>query len=181
VFASATNSAEMSSNNLTAMVRERLAAEGQQPAPVVDDSAWQQTEDVLGFTLPPLLHSLFREIGNGGFGPGYGLRGALGGTRDDNGWDLVSYYRICLDPNPDQPSWVWPKGLVGLNDWGCGIVSCVDCRSPEFPIVCFDPNVLDFEDARTWQNAFRSEERSFPDWILAWAKGEDGFPRNSNG
>src|SRR5690242_3913384 len=33
----------------------------------------------LGFTLPALLKRLYAEIGNGGFGPGYGLIGLTNG------------------------------------------------------------------------------------------------------
>ena len=38
-----------------------------------------QTERELGFKLPPLLRALYQQLGNGGFGPGYGLVGASGG------------------------------------------------------------------------------------------------------
>jgi hypothetical protein len=37
------------------------------------------TEKILGFPLPSFLRSLYQEIANGGFGPGAGLRGAVGG------------------------------------------------------------------------------------------------------
>ena len=39
----------------------------------------QQTEHLLGFALPPLLVALYSALANGGFGPGYGLRGMVGG------------------------------------------------------------------------------------------------------
>src|SRR5258708_36322398 len=32
-----------------------------------------QAEEMLGFLLPPLLKRIYRDVGNGGFGPGYGL------------------------------------------------------------------------------------------------------------
>jgi hypothetical protein len=39
----------------------------------------QQTEEILGFPLPEVISVLYTELANGGFGPGYGLRGAVGG------------------------------------------------------------------------------------------------------
>lgn len=39
----------------------------------------QATEAALGFPLPPLLRLLYERLANGGFGPGAGISGALGG------------------------------------------------------------------------------------------------------
>src|SRR5215472_5374022 len=39
----------------------------------------QKTEAILGFPLPPFIRLLYTELANGGFGPGGGLRGAMGG------------------------------------------------------------------------------------------------------
>src|SRR5207253_5237760 len=36
-------------------------------------------EQLLGFSLPPLLRALYANIANGGFGPGGGLKGVVGG------------------------------------------------------------------------------------------------------
>ena len=54
----------------------------------------QQTEDLLGFSLPPLLLSLYMQIANGGFGPGYGIIGAIGGfpLMDGMGEDIAHGY-----------------------------------------------------------------------------------------
>jgi hypothetical protein len=42
-------------------------------------------ERQLGFGLPPLLKRIYIEIGNGGFGLGYGLVGLTNGVPDDTG------------------------------------------------------------------------------------------------
>jgi hypothetical protein len=39
----------------------------------------QATEVALGFPLPPLLRALYAQVANGGFGFGYGIRGAMEG------------------------------------------------------------------------------------------------------
>lgn len=59
----------------------------------------QETEQQLGFPLPPLLRLLYTEIANGGFGPGLGIVGTPGGFRmtnprfDDPDLDIVQSYR----------------------------------------------------------------------------------------
>jgi len=47
-----------------------------QAAPI---AAAQEAEQLAGVPLPPLLRRLFLEVGNGGFGPGYGVLGLRGG------------------------------------------------------------------------------------------------------
>jgi hypothetical protein len=82
------------------------------PAPISADQLGR-VEQLLGFGLPEMLRALYLEVGNGGFGPGYGLldlpTGAPGCA------DLIgTYWYLCEDPrapNPDQffdPSAVAP-------------------------------------------------------------------------
>src|SRR5690242_9078485 len=51
-----------------------------------------QAENLLGFRLPKLLSRLYSEVGNGGFGPGYGLIGLANGHLW-NGQSIVDLYR----------------------------------------------------------------------------------------
>lgn len=48
------------------------------------------TEEALGFPLPALLRALYAQLANGGFGPGAGLRGVIGGygTPEHEGEDM---------------------------------------------------------------------------------------------
>jgi len=151
------------------------------PFQAVTDQQWVETESSIGYSLPPLLKLLYREVGNGGFGPGYGLRGVSGGMPDDNGFTLDEDYQGRRQGFPDMPIWEWPAGLIALNDWGCGITSCVDCRSESFQIVRFDPNGLRPEDAATWEAAFESEGMSFRDWIYEWAIGAELWKNGAKG
>lgn len=61
--------------------------------PATEGQLWE-TEALLGFTLPPLLRLLYTSIGIGGFGPGYGIIGALNGfpLEDGNGKDIAHGY-----------------------------------------------------------------------------------------
>lgn len=43
--------------------------------PLLDEEI-AESEELLGFTLPPFVRRVYTQVGNGGFGPGYG--GVLG-------------------------------------------------------------------------------------------------------
>lgn len=58
-----------------------------------------KTEQQLRFALPPLLRLLYTRVANGGFGPGYGIIGAIGGFSftGSGGKDIVEGYRWQID------------------------------------------------------------------------------------
>lgn len=47
--------------------------------PPASERQVRSSERKLHFSLPPLLQTLYVSLANGGFGPGYGLRGVIGG------------------------------------------------------------------------------------------------------
>ncbi len=56
--------------------------------PPATGEQFQATEQVLGFPLPPFLRLLYREVGNGGFGPpGIDFLGVLGGRYEEGVFD----------------------------------------------------------------------------------------------
>ena len=61
-----------------------------QPASPVSAADIDAVEKALGQRLPPLLTEIYRFVGNGGFGPGYGLTGLSGGATDDLGNDVLT-------------------------------------------------------------------------------------------
>src|SRR5512140_527975 len=94
---------------LIALIRKRIAkpklihdmAEGMSNPPQMKAPATPEqmaaTEAVLGFALPPLYRQILSEIGNGGFGPGYGLFGVQGGHVDFDQRSLIEVYRQTHD------------------------------------------------------------------------------------
>ena len=124
----------------------------------------------VGFALPPLMKRLYTEIGNGGFGPGYGLIGLSNGVPDYDGLTAPALYEELRRSSTDEPNWSWPEGLLPVCDWGCAIKSCIDCLDPNFRMRLFDPNVHDGED---WTDSFFVESPSFEAWMTAWASGGD--------
>jgi hypothetical protein len=144
----------------------------------LSDEELEEAERRLGFRLPAALSTVYQQVGNGGFGPGYGLIGIVGGMAGD-GHDVTEDYELRRQPDPDDPGWTWPEGLLAICHWGCAIYSCIDCRSGADPeVIRFDPNPVDDD----WSMAFFSEERRLSEWLAAWLDGadlwEDGF-RNS--
>jgi hypothetical protein len=90
-------------------------------------------EKVLGFSLPQALRGLYAHVANGGFGPGYGLRGVTGGASAAGGtleeWysQWVEHFVVeeiaPLKPGEERllPRPLWPAGLISILEWGCGI------------------------------------------------------------
>jgi hypothetical protein len=102
------------------------------PAP---PEAVAEAEAAVGRSLPSLLHRLYLEVGNGGFGPAYGLLGVRGGHHDDRG-------HTALDQLLKWRTWrpAFPSGLLPICHWGCAIYSLVDCSTNEGRMWGWDPN-----------------------------------------
>ncbi len=90
------------------------------------ESAIEQAERDLGFSIPPLLRACYLQIANGGFGPGYGLVGVAGGYKSDYG-DLVETFRVAKE-GAEYNGGEWRTGLLPFCEFGCNIFSCVDCN-----------------------------------------------------
>ena len=157
---------------IIALVRGRLPdGPSSLCAPLAREDALASDERRLGFRLPLLMKRLYREIGNGGFGPGYGLIGLSGGALDDIGRTAPEIYASFSEPGEDDSDLKWPRGLLPICHWGCAIYSCIACAAPGFPMKIFDPNL--HVSASSWDDAFFDEALTFDDWIEAWARGQD--------
>jgi hypothetical protein len=93
-------------------------------------------EAMLGFALPALFRQILIEIGNGGFGPGYGLIGVEGGYPDFSAGTLAQAYQQFRGEFPD-----WPEKVAPICTWGCGIYSCLDCSRPQAPVLAYNPDM----------------------------------------
>jgi hypothetical protein len=119
-------------------------------------------EQHLGFPLPGLLRRLYLEVGNGGFGPGYGLLSLR--TAALRAETLVEVYDAL------QEQWeAWPPRLVPVADWGCGIYSCLDCSQEEAPVIVLGGDAFP-EDLQA--NLF-PHRPSLLNWLQAWIAGTD--------
>lgn len=137
------------------------------------------TEQALGFPLPPLLRTLYAQIANGGFGPGYGLHGAFGGFAEAG--TLVDGYTFHLTRSTlidleasistgpvydaiDLPDTVWPRYLLYLCDWGCATTSCLDAATGN--VYLCRPSAI---DTRSFGLLF--EAPSLQEWLELWLAG----------
>jgi hypothetical protein len=94
----------------------RIRTHGRQsPFPPATEDQIRETEQQLGFPLPPLLRLLYTEIANGGFGPGLGIVGTPGGFLmtnprfDDPDHDIVQSYQQEVSE---------AQALIHLEDYG---------------------------------------------------------------
>jgi hypothetical protein len=130
----------------------------------------KSAEAKIGFALPSLLVEIYRQVGNGGFGPGYGLIGLEDGARDDLGNCVVDLFLQNKQHNIQDHFWNWPDRLIPICHWGCAIYSCIDCSYLDYPVINFDPNKQE-EDGR-WDDAFIPQGTIFAEWIEGWLNGD---------
>lgn len=150
-------------------------------APLLDEEL-RQSEESLGFNLPGFVRRLYSEVGNGGFGPGYGgVLGLLGGSTDESNLNAVERHRGWLDWQPDLEGYdlepgdivvpfVWPDRVLAICHWGCAIYSCIDCNSEDVPVLrlrcdCYHPTeaITEF---------MKPEAPTLAAWLETWLRGE---------
>ncbi len=140
----------------------------QKPLPAVaSEAALLATEHSIEFALPPLLRRMYKEIANGGFGPGYGLIGVAGGFTDDLGRSITNIFTDKNSPDFQKYFPDWPIKSLSICHWGCAMYSVVDCSTTEYQMFHFEPNNLDIADY------LMPHDRTFDEYMTAWADGVD--------
>lgn len=114
---------------------------------------------ILGFALPPLLAGLYTRVGDGGFGPEYGL--------------LSLRQAVSTYGERRASGWRWPEGVLPIADFGCAMYACVDCRSESAQVLLFDPNPG--EPDLAWS----IDAPSLADWLRGWLDGTAWFCEES--
>ncbi|MEU6278825.1 SMI1/KNR4 family protein [Streptomyces sp. NPDC047028] len=143
------------------------------PAPV-DAATLDRAETALGFRLPPLLAALYRRVGDGGFGPSYGLLPLLDSAPSGEPAAVAQYLAHRKDGSED-PDWPWPEGVLPVSHWGCGMYACVDCRSPQAPVLLFEPNAHDAD------TAWYVDAPTLTDWLRTWLDRAGWYEETSDG
>lgn len=139
--------------------------------PPASEQAVINTERHLGFMLPQTLRRIYLEIANGGFGPGYGVMGVDGGFTDDLGNTVADLYESYRQPDPDDPTWQWPDGLLPICHWGCIAYSAVDCNREAGPVYMADVGVK--EKGEPMETIVKLHKPSIDAWINDWLNGKD--------
>ncbi|MEU7073096.1 SMI1/KNR4 family protein [Streptomyces narbonensis] len=128
-------------------------------------------EAVLGFPLPPLLASLYREVANGGYGPDYQLLPLVGAGRT-----VLSEYQSERSASAKDETPYWPAGVLPILDWGCAMYAAVDCRSETATVLLFEPNAIDEDGATAW---FVDAE-SLAGWLETWLTGTGWYREDAH-
>ncbi|WP_030816445.1 SMI1/KNR4 family protein [Streptomyces sp. NRRL F-2799] len=148
-------------NNLSDLlrrVRDRAEQQAGGLAPCVGEHDIADAERTLGFILPPVLRRLYLQVANGGFGPEYTLFPLVGAGRT-----AVAEYGPLRDACPVY----WPRGVLPILDWGCGMYAAVDCLAPDAPVLLFEPNA----GPDDWADAWFLDSPSLEQWLTSWLNG----------
>jgi SMI1/KNR4 family protein SUKH-1 len=135
----------------------------------LSESEIVRAESRLGRRLPSLLRAAYSEIGNGGFGPGYGLLPLILVEAPPGHETVVDIYLAFRGSGADDPAWSWPDNLVPFCDWGCAIRSCVDCASPDGAVFTFDPNTR--HPNQDMSTSLAATHSSLDAWFRDWIEG----------
>lgn len=132
----------------------------------VSEETFVAFESILPHPLPRLFRRLYLRIGDGGFGPGYGLL-PLASVQHE----YQRFRRIY--------SW-WPCALIPVLEWGCGIFSCIDLDSPAARVLRYDPDMEEEQTRRILGDGYIAphllpEAASFHGWLEAWLCGRPLF------
>ncbi len=168
--------AKVESSAITTM-QEKFGMTAQMNAPApLDEITW--AEDQIGFTLPPLIREIWLQVGNGGFGPGYGITGIKTGLPDfqqqslvENGrflaatkdWLKQSVQEALEDGEPEQAleykrqfdAWHTRPTDIVYCYWGCNTFTVVDCGDEALPVYWADGSEIGEHSSgtlRQWWN-----------------------------
>ena len=158
--------------------------------PITKEATLHAAERQLGFPLPTFLREIYLKVGNGGFGPGFGIFGIDDGhlAVDHGGrrYDLVSFYQLHLRGR-DHPKLThdfasqgslflksleqWFDQLVPICTWGCDHYSLLDCSKREAPVIHYVG----------YGGELFLEANSLEEWFVDWLNGVDLFGKANDG
>jgi hypothetical protein len=131
-------------------------------------------EVALGFAIPQLLRRLYIEVGNGGFGPNYGLEGVTTIPPAPGTANIVTLYESCnWEAPPEHPAHVWPRGWVPLISGGCMYMECLNFLCPPHAVALFDGNACKRD--RPVIESFRQVGTSLEARLEVWLAGEKAW------
>jgi len=135
------------------------------PANAADIDA---AESALGFPFPPLLRRLYTEVGNGNWGPSYGLYGIPTGGAEPDVNDMVGFYLECTAPERaiELPAVEWPRGLVPLIGRGCVDYELCDFLRPQHSVFLLSGETLELD--RPLAESITLLAPSIADRLEAW-------------
>jgi hypothetical protein len=123
--------------------------------------ALERVESKLGFRLPDLLRRIYLEVGDGGFGPGYGLLALERYKHCD-----LSYLEAAITVKE------LGKAFVPVTYWGCSVFSYAKLEPPH-AVYIMDWDGQDGD--HPLEEYMYLQADSLEDFFARWFAGEDLF------
>lgn len=130
----------------------------------------------LGRELPRLLVRLYTEIGNGGFGPSYGLLPLSEAGAQWKTWTGAA-------DDPAYHAWCYPPSFLPIVDYGCAMYYCLDLADPDLTVWLFEPGSFVADDgeqydeddlepttADEFMSAVFERQKPLAQWLEAWLR-----------
>lgn len=137
--------------------------------PPVSTNELENAEQKLGFQLPQILRTAYLQVGNGGFGPGYGLLALNRDGSPNFHMNLVDWYLECTRPSNSS---VWPREYIDVCNWGDGITSAVKWTDPGSPV--YRCNGDQYEEG-SFEQVMKMESPALKTWLENWLDGRPMF------
>ncbi len=138
------------------------------PAPPASVTDVDAAEAAMGIAFPSLLRRLYTEVGNGHWGPSYGLYclPTAGATPAED--DMVGFYLECISPErlTEAPAVEWPTGLVPLIGRGCVDYELCDFLAPSNPVLLLSGDTWDLD--RPLNNSLEVVASSLAERLENW-------------
>lgn len=143
----------------------------------VSENVVQDAEKQLGFSIPSLLRLCYLAVGNGGYGPGFGIIGLKGGYASDYGTLLETYeslHNLLLEARQllkeaTRPGRMESSALLPFCEFGCNIFACVDVENIQHI-------VYSSEEGELWREKYNLRE-FFEMWMegIDYSSRQDGI------
>jgi SMI1 / KNR4 family (SUKH-1) len=132
-------------------------------------------ENESGLKIPKDLRRVYLEVGNGRFGPGYGLSRIVPTRSDNDRWSMLDLYINFRDnglygeDNNSEYIIEWSNYLFPFCAAGCDLLGVVDVRDEKVGFLQYEmpANIKSVESIIEW----RAE--SVQDWFEAWMDGAE--------
>jgi hypothetical protein len=121
-----------------------------------------------------LLIDLYARVGNGGYGPGYGLMPLILTHGRAFGGNALAVHRFLRESregdaaDPLDAVLGWPLGLLPVVHMGASVYYCLDCRTPEAQVVSYDADGGDDNAAKPVMEVVLPTGYGFAQWLGYW-------------
>lgn len=146
----------------------------------------EAAEAQIGFRLPELIREIYLQVGNGGFGPGYGIGGVEDGMEIYE-CSLVQNVIECREADDffaetaeneaEKLIWAWDDQYIMYCYWGCNVTTLVDCADPSLPVISLDSFWCERQRQGKHSGVSHStlpmdyeQAKARPIWSRLWAK-----------